>query len=390
MKFSKKNYGHNNLTRSIINIDPIKILLVILTLSTILVSAKEKYPLKKNTIKVALLLDTSNSMDGLINQAKTQLWEIVNELSYAKCQNQNPDLMIALYEYGNDNLSSREGYIRQVIDFSSDLDEISEKLFSLRTNGGNEFCGQVIHNSLKQLDWGKNKNDLKLIFIAGNEPFTQGKINYRDAAAQANEQGVTINTIFCGNYQNGVSGKWQDGARLTHGDYMTIDHNEQIVHISSPYDDIIIQLNNQLNDTYIYYGDTGRSKMKLQAAQDSNAAELNEVVVVKRAVSKSSRIYKNSSWDLVDAEKEEGFSYSKVDKKSLPAQLQNKSSDEIKKYVAQQGKKRQEIQQKIKELNTQRNAYVAKKRKETNVTNGLENAMINAIKKQAKLKNYLW
>jgi len=390
MKFSKKNYEHNNLTRSIININPIKILLVILTLSTILVSAKEKYPLKKNTIKVALLLDTSNSMDGLINQAKTQLWEIVNELSYAKCQNQNPDLMIALYEYGNDNLSSREGYIRQVIDFSSDLDEISEKLFSLRTNGGNEFCGQVIHNSLKQLDWGKNKNDLKLIFIAGNEPFTQGKINYRDAAAQANEQGVTINTIFCGNYQNGVSGKWQDGARLTHGDYMTIDHNEQIVHISSPYDDIIIQLNNQLNDTYIYYGDTGRSKMKLQAAQDSNAAELNEVVVVKRAVSKSSRIYKNSSWDLVDAEKEEGFSYSKVDKKSLPAQLQNKSSDEIKKYVAQQGKKRQEIQQKIKELNTQRNAYVAKKRKETNVTNGLENAMLNAIKKQAKQKNYIW
>jgi len=390
MKFSKKNYEHNNLTRSIININPIKILLVILTLSTILVSAKEKYPLKKNTIKVALLLDTSNSMDGLINQAKTQLWEIVNELSYAKCQNQNPDLMIALYEYGNDNLSSREGYIRQVIDFSSDLDEISEKLFSLRTNGGNEFCGQVIHNSLKQLDWGKNKNDLKLIFIAGNEPFTQGKINYRDAAAQANEQGVTINTIFCGNYQNGVSGKWQDGARLTHGDYMTIDHNEQIVHISSPYDDIIIQLNNQLNDTYIYYGDTGRSKMKLQAVQDSNAAELNEVVVVKRAVSKSSRIYKNSSWDLVDAEKEEGFSYSKVDKKSLPAQLQNKSSDEIKKYVAQQGKKRQEIQQKIKELNTQRNAYVAKKRKETNVTNGLENAMLNAIKKQAKQKNYIW
>ena len=389
MKFSKKKNEHNYLNSYVKSKNLVIFLVLMLIFNSFNVLAIDTKP-KKNTIKVALLLDTSNSMDGLINQAKTQLWEIVNELSYAKCQNQNPDLMIALYEYGNDNLSSREGYIRQVIDFSSDLDEISEKLFSLRTNGGNEFCGQVIHNSLKQLDWGKNKNDLKLIFIAGNEPFTQGKINYRDAAAQANEQGVTINTIFCGNYQNGVSGKWQDGARLTHGDYMTIDHNEQIVHISSPYDDIIIQLNNQLNDTYIYYGDTGRSKMKLQAAQDSNAAELNEVVVVKRAVSKSSRIYKNSSWDLVDAEKEEGFSYSKVDKKSLPAQLQNKSSDEIKKYVAQQGKKRQEIQQKIKELNTQRNAYVAKKRKETNVTNGLENAMLNAIKKQAKLKNYLW
>ena len=389
MKFSKKNYEHNSLNNNVKSKNLVIFLVLMLIFNTINVLATDTKP-KKNTIKVALLLDTSNSMDGLINQAKTQLWEIVNELSYAKCENQNPDLLIALYEYGNDNLSAREGYIRQVIGFSSDLDEISEKLFSLRTNGGNEFCGEVIHTSLRQLEWGNNRNDLKLIFIAGNEPFTQGKINYQDAATQANEQDVTINTIFCGNYQNGVSGKWQDGARLTHGDYMTIDHNEQIVHIASPYDDIIIQLNNRLNDTYIYYGDTGRSKMKLQAEQDSNAAELNEVVVVKRAVSKSSRIYKNSSWDLVDAEKEEGFSYNKVDKKSLPVQLQNKTSDEIKKYVALQGKKRQEIQQKIKELNTKRNDYVTKKRKETNANNGLESAMLNAIKKQAKQKDYIW
>ena len=389
MKFSKKKNEHNYLNSNVKSKNLVIFFVLMLIFNSINVLADDTKP-KNNTIKVALLLDTSNSMDGLINQAKTQLWEIVNELSYAKCENQNPDLMIALYEYGNDNLSSREGYIRQVIGFSSDLDEISEKLFSLRTNGGNEFCGEVIHTSLRQLDWGNNKKDLKLIFIAGNEPFTQGKINYKDAATQANEQDITINTIFCGNYQNGVSGKWQDGARLTHGDYMTIDHNEQIVHITSPYDDIIIQLNNRLNDTYIYYGDIGRSKMKLQAEQDSNAAELNEVVVVKRAVSKSTRIYKNSSWDLVDAEKEEGFSYSKVDKKSLPVQLQNKTSDEIKKYVALQGKKRQEIQQKIKELNTKRNDFVAKKRNETNAHNGLESAMLNAIKKQAKQKDYIW
>ncbi|MGB5363699.1 MAG: VWA domain-containing protein [Aureibaculum sp.] len=366
-----------------------KLLILTLTLSTLMAFSKED-PVKKHTIKVALLLDTSNSMDGLINQAKSQLWEIVNELSYATCDNQDPDLLIALYEYGNDNLSSREGYIRQVIGFSSDLDEISEKLFSLHTNGGNEFCGEVIQTSLRQLDWGKNRNDLKLIFIAGNEPFTQGKINYQDAAMQANEQGVTINTIFCGNYQNGVQGKWKDGARLTYGDYMAIDHNQAIVHISSPYDDIIIQLNNELNDTYIYYGDSGQSKMRLQEAQDSNAAQLDEVVVVGRAVSKSSRIYKNSSWDLVDAEKEIGFSYSKVDKKSLPKELQNKTSEEIKKYVAHQRQKRQEIQEKIRDLNTKRNDYVKEKRKESENQQSLNSALLNAIKKQAKLKNYVW
>jgi len=389
MNFSKKNYKHKYLNRNTVSKNLNKIIIIILSLITFTTFANETHPAKKNTIKVALLLDTSNSMDGLINQAKTQLWEIVNELSYAKCENQHPDLLISLYEYGNDNLSSNEGYIRQVIGFSSDLDEISEKLFSLNTNGGNEFCGEVIQTSLKQLDWGKNKNDLKLIFIAGNEPFTQGKINYKDAAAQANEQDVTVNTIFCGNYQNGVSGKWQDGARLTHGDYMVIDHNETIVHINSPYDDIIIQLNNQLNDTYIYYGAHGRSKMQLQAAQDGNAAELDEVVAVKRAVSKSSRIYKNATWDLVDAEKEEGFSYNKLDKKSLPKNLKDKSSEELKKYVAQQRKKRTEIQQKINTLNSKRNNFVAEKRKENN-TKSIDKAMINAIKKQAKTKNYEW
>jgi len=343
---------------------------------------------EKNTIKVALLLDTSNSMDGLINQAKAQLWEIVNELSYAKCGNENPDLEIALYEYGNDNLSSKEGYIRQVIGFSADLDEISEKLFALKTNGGNEFCGEVILTSLKQLDWGENKNNLKLLFIAGNEPFTQGKIDYKDAATQANEQGVTINTIFCGNYENGISGKWQDGARLTRGDYMTIDHNEKIVHIASPYDGIIIKLNSELNDTYIFYGSRGRSKMRLQAVQDTNAKELDEVVEVKRAVSKSSRIYKNTTWDLVDAEKEEGFSYSKIDKKTLPKVLQEKSPVELEAYVTKKSKRRKEIQEKIRALNVKRNKYVAEQSKGESI--GLESVMIKAIKKQAKVKNYVW
>lgn len=345
-------------------------------------------PTGKNTIKVALLLDTSNSMYGLINQAKAQLWEIVNELSYAKCGNENPDLEIALYEYGNDNLSSKEGYIRQVIGFSSDLDEISEKLFALKTNGGNEFCGEVILTSLKQLDWGKNRNNLKLLFIAGNEPFTQGKIDYKDAATQANEQDVTINTIFCGNYENGISGKWQDGARLTKGDYMTIDHNEKIVHIASPYDEIIIKLNSELNDTYIFYGSHGRNKMKLQAVQDGNANELDEVVEVKRAVSKSSRIYKNNSWDLVDAEKEEGFSYSKIDKKTLPKALQEKSPVELEAYVTKQSKRRKEIQEKIRALNVKRNKFVAEQSKGDSA--GLESVMIKAIKKQAKTKNYVW
>src|SRR5687768_16955605 len=115
-------------------------------------------PAKDQTIMMALLLDTSNSMDGLIDQAKSQLWKIVNEVAAAKSgDGKQPNIKIALYEYGNDGLSSNEGYIRQVSSLTEDLDVISEKLFSLSTNGGNEFCGEVIESSLNQLAWSSSK-----------------------------------------------------------------------------------------------------------------------------------------------------------------------------------------------------------------------------------------
>ncbi|WP_290699058.1 vWA domain-containing protein [Lacinutrix sp.] len=342
----------------------------------------------KQYIKVALLLDTSNSMDGLIDQAKAQLWEIVNELSYAKCKDDKPNLEIALYEYGNDNLNGEEGYIRQVLAFSDDLDEISKQLFSLTTKGGNEYCGYVINTALNQLEWKDNKDDLKFIFIAGNEPFTQGKVSYKEASKLAHNKDVTVNTIFCGNYNQGISGYWKDGADLAHGDYMAINHNKETIHVTTPYDDAILQKNNKLNKTYVAYGSQGRKKMELQAEQDDNAEGYSSANAVSRTVSKSSHLYKNSSWDLVDASKDKEFKYEKLDESELPQELKNKSTSEIKTYVLNKKNEREAIQKKIQELNSKRKDYILKANKDN--SNGLENAMIQAIKSQAKAKNYTW
>lgn len=343
-----------------------------------------------NTVKIALLLDTSNSMDGLINQAKAQLWDIVNKFTHVKCGNETrPNLQIAIYQYGNDRLASQEGYIQQVLGFTSDLDEISEKLFSLTTYGGEEYCGQVIQTSINQLDWGKNPDNLKMIFIAGNEPFTQGKVNYKDAVANAKERGIVVNTIFCGSYEHGVATDWKNGAILTGGEYMAIDHNRHVVQIVTPYDDVIIKLNSKLNSTYISYGSLGAAKMELQSAQDSNAREMEDVVAVKRAVSKSSHLYSNSSWDLVDASGDKDFDVSKLKKEQLPAELKNKSANEINAHIELKKAERTKIQKEILELNAKREAYIAQN--QTSGTTGeLENAMLKAIKKQGALKNYTW
>lgn len=345
-------------------------------------------PYKQHYIKVALLLDTSNSMDGLIDQAKAQLWEIVNELSYAKCRNERPDLQIALYEYGNDGLSEREGYVRKILAFTEDLDEVSKELFSLSTNGGSEYCGTVIQYSIDKLDWGNDADDLKMIFIAGNEPFTQGKIDYRDAASNAKEKGIVVNTIFCGDYKHGVASKWKDGAQLAYGDYMAINHNQETVHIASPYDDIILQLNIRLNNTYIPYGRHGRKKVAMQEEQDENAAEYSKANAVSRTISKGSHLYKNSTWDLVDAEADKDFSYDKLKTEDLPDNLKGKSKAQIKAYVTKQRDERARIQNEIKNLNEKRRLFLANNKSET--SNGLESVMVKAIKKQAEKKNYTW
>lgn len=345
-------------------------------------------PKKDHYIKVALLLDTSNSMDGLIDQAKAQLWEIVNELSYAKCHNDRPKLQIALYEYGNDNLSSRDNYIRKILSFTEDLDDVSKELFSLTTNGGSEYCGAVIQESLNKLDWGNEADDLKMVFIAGNEPFDQGGTNYKDAAANAKEDGVVVNTIFCGDYRHGIDSYWKDGAQLTYGDYMAINQNQQTVYMPSPYDDVIIQLNLKLNNTYVPYGSTGKEKSRVQQEQDANAAEYSKANAVSRTISKGSHLYTNSSWDLVDAEEEAGFSYDKLKKDELPQELKGKNNSEIKKYLETKRNEREAIQNEIKKLNEQRRKYISENSKNTD--NGLENAMVQAIKKQAEKKNYTW
>jgi hypothetical protein len=340
---------------------------------------------------IALLLDTSNSMDGLIDQAKSQLWKIVNELAAAKCgDGSRPRIKIALYEYGNDGLPDSEGYIRQVSGLTDDLDLISEKLFALSTNGGNEYCGQVIRTSLNQLAWSSYDADLKMIFIAGNEPFTQGAVSYRLACSAAKEKGVVVNTIYCGDFDEGLRTNWKHGADITGGSYMSIEQNRKTVYISTPFDAQIDACNERLNKTYLYYGASGEQKKAAQATQDANAGSYGMANKVERAVSKSSHAYINSSWDLVDASKEDESVIAATPPAQLPEEMRGMSAEQRKDYVAHKAGERQKIQSEIQELNKKRQAYIAAHTKPEDEKAMLDGAMIKAIREKAREKNFEW
>ena len=347
-------------------------------------------PEKDQSIMLALLLDTSNSMDGLIDQAKSQLWKIVNELASAKCNDgSRPNIKIALYEYGNDGLPSSEGYVRLVSPLTSDLDVISEKLFALTTNGGNEYCGYVINKALKQLEWSTSKADLKMIFIAGNEPFTQGPIPYHMACSLAKEKDVVVNTIHCGDFNEGVETSWKRGADLTGGTYMSIQQDRKTVYIPTPYDAKIDALNNRLNDTYLYYGKSGSYKKEQQAIQDNNAGSYGQSNKVERAISKSGHAYKSSSWDLVDAAKDDEKVISQAEEEYLPSEMKSMTVEQRKAYVKEKSAERANIQKEIQTLSEKRRQYIAQQPAAKNESM-LDAAMIKAIKDKAKTKDLRW
>ena len=334
-------------------------------------------------IQVALLLDTSNSMDGLIEQAKTQLWSIVNEMATARADGKIPDIQIALYEYGNDRLSAEGNYIRQVVPLSNDLDKISQELFALRTNGGSEFCGAVIGKSIQESGWSASPRDLKLIYIAGNEPFNQGRIDFKSTCAAAIKRGIVVNTIFCGDYQEGIRSFWKEGADLADGKYLNIDANQATVFIETPFDSKINELNEKLNDTYIAFGAAGSGKKENQTLQDANAAVYSAAAAAERTISKSSSAYRADDWDLVDALKNQKVKASELKETDLPAEYKGKSATEIKAIVEKKSEDRTRIQSEIQTLSVKRQEFIQAKAKESGQTNTLNAAMSKAMREQA-------
>jgi hypothetical protein len=97
-----------------------KLLFPLLLFSAFFISA-DHAPLQRSIVKkappkiqVAILLDVSSSMNGLIEQAKAQLWNMVSVMGKAQCDGAPPQLEIALYEYGRTTNPIADGYVKRI------------------------------------------------------------------------------------------------------------------------------------------------------------------------------------------------------------------------------------------------------------------------------------
>lgn len=355
-----------------------------------LVMAEPSRDTEQDTVQIALLLDTSSSMDGLINQARAHLWKMVDDMGrmtrVVDGKVRGVKIELALYEYGNDTIPQQQGYIRQVMPFTGDLDRVSEQLNALFTNGGSEYAGQAIETAVTQLAWSSDPNALRFVFVAGNEEFDQGPVSAAEAMGFADKKDITVQLIFCG----AQDATWSAAAKLAKSDLVTIDQNRVAQHIPAPQDDQILQLNDQLNDTYMGYGADGRRAIQRQKSADFSSMKMGKKVALERSQLKAKGAYKNESWDVVDAVANNDKFLDTAKDGDLPAELRGKSSEEKQQLVAAKATKRAELKAQIAKLQADREAFLKVEQAKLGTTEApsLETEMMKTTKKVASKKGY--
>lgn len=342
-------------------------------------------------IKLALLLDTSNSMDGLINQARSRIWNIVNEMGKARVDGKVPQIQVALFQYGNDGLSTSDDFVQLRCPFTTDLDIVSEQLFGLSTKGGSEYCGAVIRDAVQRLDWGQTRGGptLRVVVIAGNEPFNQGTEPYAESISRARSLDIRVNTLYCGDELSGRTTLWADGARLGEGTYASIDQNQRIEEIPTPFDDAIFRLNEVLNGTYLGYGKLGKASLKRQQVQDVANSELSASAGLFRVQSKASSNYATASWDLVSAVEDGDVELEEVEEQDLPEELRKLNAKAREAKLEELAAKRNATQTEIRELSEKREQFLVQARKDSAEQSvALDDALIQALRGQASAMGF--
>ncbi|HNW70562.1 MAG TPA: VWA domain-containing protein [Bacteroidales bacterium] len=343
----------------------------------------------EDKIQIALLLDVSGSMDNLLSQAKGQIWRMVNELSKAQKNNQKPIIQIALGTFGN-GAFGENGYFHLYTPLTSDIDSISENLYSLTTGGNLEYCGFAINFALDSLAWSKNKNDLKLIFIAGNEPFNQGSIDYISTCKKAVKKNILVNTIYCGDEKAGIKDLWEDGAKTARGKYMVINQDSLIKYGETFWDKKIIEYNDKLNKTYIPYGLEGEKWFQRLLKQDENVLSFGNAFMRERVVYKASNNYQNILWDLVDAYMNDSTILNKIKLNDLPDKMKSMTTEKKKQYLEQKNTERELYKEGINTYYIKAQEFIKTSTGNEDASVTLDNAIIKTIIEQATKKDFIF
>lgn len=174
-------------------------------------------------LDVAFVLDTTGSMSGELQEARTRVTELAEALQAARPQERIRFAVVAYRDQG-------DAYVTQVSPLSPEIEATHRFLRGLSANGGGDSPEDVIEGvrvALQDLDWDPAAE--KQLFLVGDAPPHTDYADHLDLpalSALARDQGVVVNAIGCRSLSTDGIAWFRDLAYATEGQYHHIGRVE--------------------------------------------------------------------------------------------------------------------------------------------------------------------
>ncbi len=339
----------------------------------------------KQRVEVCFVLDTTGSMGGLIEGAKQKIWSMANDIISAKPA---PEVRFALIAYRDRG----DAYVTKITPLTDDLDAVYAQLNTFKAEGGGdgpESVGRALDESVRKVEWTKDTDVLKIIYLVGDAPPHPYKDEpeWKKVCAEAVKRDLIINTVQCGADAE-TTRVWKEIADLSEGAFAAIPQDGGVVAIASPQDKELSELNTKIGRTMIGWGDastrgdvSGKQLAAEAAAPAATAARLSYNAKSGKTV--------QGDGELLDALAEKKITLEKVKKDELPEELRKLSPEELKAHVEKMQNERTELQKRITELSKTRDSYIDAERKKlakAGKGDGFDEQVSKSLRAQAKKK----
>jgi len=344
----------------------------------------------QNTKKIDIVfcLDLSASTNGLIDKFREGYWEIINEVNKLS---PTPEVRIGIVTHGRPSYGKSTYYVKVMYDLTDDFDAFYEGIAGIKTNieACDTYVGKAMECAIEKMNWSKDPDALKFIFLFGNGPVNMGGRDYIDQSDFAVQKGIYLTPVYVKKYLK-ISEQmdWEKIAQLSKTNYEELNFQKQIQHIPTPFDeDALKECNKLLDSTYLYYGQNGKNRYKIMNALDNDAARISADCFQDRLVYKTSTSFqmKQSSWDLVDWSYLATTDYDLINNGYLPEKLQNRSDDDLRRLVRATRNQRAQAIKNVKDISQKRQKVIASKSAQMKIDNHdtFAGIIINTIKRIA-------
>jgi Mg-chelatase subunit ChlD len=358
------------------------------TTKTVTTTVANDKKIKKETLEMVFVLDTTGSMGGLLEGAKQKIWSIINDVMKKESR---PNVKVGLVAYRDRG----DAYVTQIYPITEDLDKVYTNLMSFKAEGGGdapENVRKALAEGVNKTGWSQKSDKLaQIIFLVGDAPpqTYQDEPDVLKTSAEAINKNMIVNTIQCGNLE-GTGDIWRQIAQRGEGKFFAIAQDGGVQAISTPFDAKLAELGNKLGQSYVSYGGGEGKKgeeFRVSAVNAQKAAESQitldgtESANADRAMNKvmNSRAYIG---DLLQDIETNVTSIDQVKESDLPEDLKKLKPAERKKEIEKRLAERKKIREEIVALSKKRQDFIDAEKLKLGKQDGFDAAVSTALNEQ--------